>query len=74
MDSPHNVYNSTASSPSASPKVSPVNTINDVMYRQPSMLELDAERRSFGSRLEIMEPRPLVYCGGLEERMQSSRL
>jgi hypothetical protein len=41
------------------------------MHRQPSMLELDAERKSFGSGLEILEPRPLVYWGGLEERMQS---
>lgn len=35
------------------------------------MLELDAERKSFASELELLEPRPIVYWGGLEERMQS---
>ena len=32
---------------------------------------MEEERRSFGSGLEILEPRPLVYWGGLEERMGS---
>jgi len=50
---------------------SPIDTINAIMHRQPSMLEMDEERRSVGSALEIMEPRPIVYWGGLEERMGS---
>jgi len=41
------------------------------MHRQPSMLDMEEERKSFGSGLEILEPRPLVYWGGLEERMGS---
>jgi hypothetical protein len=41
------------------------------MHRHPSMLDMEEERRSFGSGLEILEPRPLVYWGGLEERMGS---
>jgi hypothetical protein len=35
------------------------------------MLEMDEERKSFASGLEILEPRPIVYWGGLEERMGS---
>jgi len=34
------------------------------------MLEMDEEKRSFGSGLEVLEPRPIVYWGGLEERME----
>jgi hypothetical protein len=41
------------------------------MSRQPSMLDMAEERKSFGSGLEILEPRPVVYWGGLEERMGS---
>jgi len=55
----------------ASNTSSPVSTINAIMHRQPSMLDMEEERRSFGSGLEILEPRPLVYWGGLEERMGS---
>jgi len=40
------------------------------MHRRPSMLEMDEEKRSFGSGLEVLEPRPIVYWGGLEERME----
>ncbi|PVH87243.1 hypothetical protein DL98DRAFT_351599, partial [Cadophora sp. DSE1049] len=50
---------------------SPVSTINAIMHKQPSMLFMEEERRSFGTGLEILEPRPLVYWGGLEERMGS---
>jgi hypothetical protein len=35
------------------------------------MIELDEERRNFAFGLEILEPRPVVYWGGLEERMGS---
>lgn len=50
---------------------SPVDTINSIMYRQASIVDLEEERRSFGSGLEIMEPRPIVYWNGLEERLTS---
>jgi len=50
---------------------SPINTINAIMHRQSSMQEMDEERRSFASGLEILEPRPIVYWGGMEERMSS---
>lgn len=55
----------------ASNSSSPISTINAIMHRQPSMLDMEEERKSFGSGLEILEPRPLVYWGGLEERMGS---
>jgi hypothetical protein len=44
------------------------------MHLQPSVVEIDEERRRFASGLEILEPRPMVYWGGLEERMGSPRL
>ncbi|KAG9244813.1 hypothetical protein BJ878DRAFT_534327 [Calycina marina] len=50
---------------------SPIRTINAIMHRRPSMLEMDEEKRSFGSELEVLEPRPIVYWGGMEERMAS---
>jgi hypothetical protein len=43
------------------------------MHLQPSVVEIDEEKRSFASGLEILEPRPIVYWGGLEERMGSPR-
>ncbi|KAF7951184.1 hypothetical protein BTUL_0031g00360 [Botrytis tulipae] len=48
---------------------SPINTINSIMHRQPSMQDLEEEKKNFGSGLEIMEPRPIVYWGGMEERL-----
>ncbi|KAG8675486.1 hypothetical protein FPOAC2_01542 [Fusarium poae] len=45
-------------------------TINSVISRQPSLLSLEAERKSFGSELSLLEPRPIVYWGGVEERMR----
>jgi hypothetical protein len=42
-----------------------------IMRRQPSMVNLEAERRSFGSELHLLEPRPIVYWGSVEERMGS---
>ena len=33
------------------------------------MLDLEEERRTFASGLEILEPRPVVYWGGVEERL-----
>jgi len=45
--------------------------MNGIIFRRPSLLDLEEERKSFGSELAILEPRPLVYWGGLEERMGS---
>lgn len=39
--------------------------------RQPSLVGLEEERRTFGSELRVLEPRPLVYWGSVEERMGS---
>ncbi|KAI1843379.1 hypothetical protein JX265_006205 [Neoarthrinium moseri] len=50
---------------------SPVETINSVLSRQPSFMEMQEEKRSFGPELNILEPRPVVYWGGLEERIGS---
>src|SRR4051812_35463990 len=68
--SPSSVLSSTRDS-YASSTSSPISTINDIMHRQPSMLEMDEEKRRFASGLEILEPRPIVYWGGVEERMSS---
>jgi hypothetical protein len=35
------------------------------------MQNLEEERKSFGSGLAILEPRPVVYWGSMEERMES---
>jgi len=67
----HSTMSSNRDSYASSSNSSPIDTINAIMHRQPSMLEMDEERRSVGSALEIMEPRPIVYWGGLEERMGS---
>lgn len=50
---------------------SPVSTINSIIFRQPSIVGLEEERRCFGSELSILEPRPIVYWAGVEERMAS---
>lgn len=39
------------------------------MQRRPSIMDMEEEQKSFASRLDILEPRPLVYWGGVEERM-----
>lgn len=51
---------------------STIETINTIMHRQPSMVDMAEERNTFGSGLEILEPRPVVYWGSLSERMGSS--
>jgi hypothetical protein len=48
-----------------------VSTLNSIIFRQPSILDLEEERKSYGSELGILEPRPIVYWGGMEERMGS---
>jgi hypothetical protein len=55
----------------SSPTCSPNGTIRSIMCRQPSMQNLEEERKSFGSGLAILEPRPFVYWGSMEERMES---
>ncbi|KAL0936638.1 uncharacterized protein CTRU02_208853 [Colletotrichum truncatum] len=50
---------------------SPASTINSIVFSQPSILDLEEERKSFGSELSILEPRPVVYWGSVEERMGS---
>ncbi|KAI9644897.1 hypothetical protein NHQ30_006931 [Ciborinia camelliae] len=52
---------------------SPVSTINAIMHRQPSMVDLEEEKKNFGTGLEIMEPRPLVYWGEVEMGMDLDR-
>ncbi|EPE04686.1 calcium channel subunit cch1 [Ophiostoma piceae UAMH 11346] len=56
-------YTSTASSP--------VSTINSIIFRQPSIVDMEEERRVFPGELSLLEPRPIVYWGGLEERLCS---
>jgi len=41
------------------------------MHRQPPMVDMEEEKRTFGSGLDVLEPRPIVYWGGMEERMES---
>ncbi|TVY82797.1 hypothetical protein LSUE1_G003119 [Lachnellula suecica] len=54
----------------ASNSSGPVNTINAIMHRQPSMVDMEEEKKVFASGLDVLEPRPIVYWGGLEERME----
>lgn len=44
-------------------------TINAIMQRRPSVLNLVNERQIFGRGLEMLEPRPLIYWGSMEETM-----
>jgi hypothetical protein len=60
---------SNRSSIASSNASSPVSTINSIIFRQPSIVDLEEERRSFASELNILEPRPIVYWAGMEERM-----
>jgi hypothetical protein len=39
------------------------------MFRQPSILFMEEEKKDHGSELGLLEPRPIVYWGGMEERM-----
>ncbi|KAH7136637.1 hypothetical protein EDB81DRAFT_87857 [Dactylonectria macrodidyma] len=50
---------------------SSASTINSIILRQPSLVSMEEERRKFGSELNVLEPRPIVYWGGVEERMGS---
>ncbi|KAJ3470388.1 hypothetical protein FSOLCH5_000465 [Fusarium solani] len=59
-------YSSTSTTLSASAA-----TINNIILRQPSLVNMEEERRSFGSELSLLEPRPIVYWGSVEERIGS---
>ncbi|KAF2970225.1 hypothetical protein GQX73_g3406 [Xylaria multiplex] len=59
-------------SSSGSGSSSPVHTINAVLFRQPSILGMEEEKRRSGAELSVLEPRPIVYWGGLEERILGS--
>ena len=62
---------STSSSASSAYSPSTASTINSVIFRQPSIVGLEEERRTFANELAVLEPRPIVYWGGVEERMGS---
>jgi hypothetical protein len=52
---------------------SPVTTaVNNIVFRQPSIIGLEKERRAFTTELDLLEPRPVVYWGSVEERIGSS--
>ncbi|KAI9171904.1 Calcium-channel protein cch1 [Paramyrothecium foliicola] len=68
-----NASSSHHSSYSTSSRSSTTTTINSVIVQQPSIAGLQEERRSFGTGLEILEPRPIVYWGSVEERIESIR-
>ncbi|KAI0868397.1 hypothetical protein GGS24DRAFT_494587 [Hypoxylon argillaceum] len=77
--SPSNLRTSLRRSSSASTATSsscgsssPVHTINSVLFRQPSILHMEEEKRRSGAELNLLEPRPIVYWGGLEERISAS--
>ncbi|KAI0427288.1 hypothetical protein F5Y09DRAFT_316702 [Xylaria sp. FL1042] len=63
---------SSLSSSSSSGSSSPISTINAVLVRQPSILGMEEEKRRSGVELSVLEPRPIVYWGGLEERILGS--
>ncbi|KAK5651760.1 hypothetical protein OQA88_11722 [Cercophora sp. LCS_1] len=48
---------------------SPVSTINSIIFRQKSLMNLEDEEER--RELNILEPRPALYFSSLEERMGS---
>ncbi|OBT64308.1 hypothetical protein VE03_06771 [Pseudogymnoascus sp. 23342-1-I1] len=48
---------------------SPVATVRSIMSRQSSLVDLEEEQRDFGREIGVLEPRPVVFWQGLEERM-----
>ncbi|KAI1180615.1 hypothetical protein F4777DRAFT_255110 [Nemania sp. FL0916] len=63
---------SSSNSSSGGGSSSPVHTINSVLSRQPSIVDMEAEKRWSGPELNLLEPRPLVYWAGLDERILGS--
>lgn len=62
---------SSYSSATISSSLSTAESINSIIFRQPSILGHEEERRSFPRGLTILEPRPIVYWSSMEERMGS---
>ncbi|OBT57921.1 hypothetical protein VE04_03405 [Pseudogymnoascus sp. 24MN13] len=48
---------------------SPVATVRSILSRQSSLVDLEEEERDFGREIGVLEPRPVVFWQGLEERM-----
>lgn len=46
-------------------------TLNSIMQQRPSVIHLEEEQKIFATGLNVLEPRPVVYWGGMEETMQS---
>ncbi|KAK7757787.1 hypothetical protein SLS62_000165 [Diatrype stigma] len=59
------------SSSSTSSSLSPASRINAVLSRQSSVADFEEEQKLLGPELSLLEPRPIVYWGGMEERMGS---
>ncbi|RKF76657.1 hypothetical protein GcM1_225022 [Golovinomyces cichoracearum] len=51
------------------PRTNVNRTINAIMCRQPSVLNMEIERQRFGHDLQVLEPRPIVYWGSFEETL-----
>ncbi|KAL3961589.1 hypothetical protein PCL_02990 [Purpureocillium lilacinum] len=66
----HSRYPSVTSSTLSSTE----STINSIVFRQRSILGLEEERRSFPRGLNILEPRPLMFWGSMDERMSLNGL
>ncbi|KAF9765675.1 hypothetical protein IL306_002008 [Fusarium sp. DS 682] len=71
--SPSRLRNSLRRSSSASTSTqtsySSVNTTSSSPAVAINSIISQAERKSFGSELSLLEPRPIVYWGSVEERM-----
>ncbi|KEY64964.1 hypothetical protein S7711_08205 [Stachybotrys chartarum IBT 7711] len=67
---------STSSSRSSYSSTSTVasSPLNAIVSQRSSILEMEEERRDFPSELNVLEPRPVVYWGSVEERISFSSL
>jgi iron-regulated transporter 1 len=43
--------------------------VRSILSRQESLVDLEEEQRDFGREIGVLEPRPVVFWQGLEERM-----
>lgn len=50
---------------------SAASSINSVLFRQTSVIDNNEEQMQFASKLNILEPRPILYFGSMEERFGS---
>ncbi|KAL5346534.1 hypothetical protein ACLOAV_008805 [Pseudogymnoascus australis] len=64
-------YNPLGHHPPRTPRrqQSPVATVRSILSRQSSLVDLEEEQRDFGREIGVLEPRPVVFWQGLEERM-----